>query len=107
MHKFTTEVELIVTGTHKVMGFSGDVSLLWTLEVESTGEDVEFVVKVPDQTVTCNAWFYDEETDEEFQQEVNVELKNVIADVGSSSIKQGLRPFRLDIFQKEMRVVFV
>lgn len=102
MYKFTTEVDLLVTGCHKQQGFGGVTDIVWTLEFESNddGDGIgSFVVKVPNQVIKSNAWVYDEETDEETQELVEITIQRAVVNLGNARIADGMKPITLDIYK--------
>jgi len=108
MYEFTTEIELDITGSHNIQSGGGKTKLKWKLELEMREYGIKsFTVIVPDQTITSEVWRYNDETDEEYQEEITIELKDVKVDHSSCSGLQGLLPDRLEIWVGRQKVVFV
>lgn len=108
MYEFTTDIELQITGSHNVESGGGDTKIKWKLELEVREYGIKsFIVIVPDQTITSAVWRYNEETDEEYQEDVTIELKDVKVNVADCSRLDGLQPVELEIYHGRATLEFV
>lgn len=108
MYEFTSTVDIDIIGSHNVQSGGGTTKVKWTLELEMRKYGVQsFIIVVPEQVVTSDVWRYNEETDEEYQEEVSITIKDVKVDVSSCSMMQGLYPTKLEIYQGKATLEFV
>ena len=108
MYEFTTEVDIDIIGSHNIQSGGGKTKIKWKLELEMREYGIKsFIITVPDQVVTSDVWRYNEETDEEYQEEVSVELKDVKIDTGSMSGLYELSPCKLEVYQGKATLEFV
>lgn len=81
MFEFTTEVEIAIIGNTVENSGSGKAKVRWMLELEVREYGVKsFVIVVPDQTVELEVERYNFDTDEEYNEFVVLELKDVQVD---------------------------
>lgn len=112
MFEFETEVQLNITGSTLREAGSGKVKVKWVFEMEMRSNGIkDFSVSVPDQTITTFVERYDEETDEEFAEEITLELKNVKAETSFSHSSKDIKylhliPERLEVFGNKYELVF-
>ena len=88
--EFETEVDISFESNHDQYGNGGKGKVKWKLDFEARSWGISsLIIIVPEQKITFDSWFYDEETDEETQKEVTFELKE-------SKIYQGNHISKID-----------
>ena len=114
MEKFKTEVDLSITGSHDMKGGSGKATVEWVFEIEMRKYGVKDIsIIAPDQTITTYVSRYDEEADEEYEEKVTLELKNVKVDSSlsgyerlTSYLSSGIYPKELEIWRDQATLLF-
>lgn len=123
MEGFTTLVDISIEGDENGFpnGSGGRAEIKWKCEFvlgdkSDSPLSPQFfgikgmVITVPDQSVSFISTFYNEETDEETEKEVTIELKNVKVhnDLGSCTIDSfNLLPVELKIHKDNYELMFV
>lgn len=109
MYTFKTEVQLDITGSHNQEPASGKVFIEWTVDIEMREYGIKsFGLSVPDQEVTTVVNKYNEETDEEYEEEITLKLKDVKIEYQDNSIlPSGLYPLKLEVYQNTAILEFV
>lgn len=108
MYSFTTDgVDLDIIGSSNAEAGGGSCSIKWTLELEIRSYGIkDIMIRVPDQTITTSVWRYDEETDEEYPEDITIELKDVKVENDSSMTHGETFPKKVEIYQGKATVEF-
>jgi hypothetical protein len=78
MQEFRTSVDLSITGSGTTRSGSGQVTIMWKLEIEMREFGVKDIsIYVPNQSVTALVLRFNDETDEEEETEEIFELKDI------------------------------
>lgn len=114
MENFETTVDLNIIGSDETVGGSGKVTIKWVFEIEMRNYGVKNIsIHVPDQEVTTYVTRYNEETDEEYDAPVKLELKNVKVESFlegyeklTSYLSGGIYPKELEIWKNKATLSF-
>lgn len=105
MTSFETQVELSIVGSHEFTGGSGKAKIKWNFEIEMRNYGIKDIsITVPDQSIKTVVTKYNEETDEEYEEEVTLELKNIKVDSTLSGYEKLTSYLSGGIYPKELEV---
>lgn len=108
MYTFKTEVQFNITGSHNQQPASGKTLIEWTVDIEMREYGIKsFGLSVPDQEITTMVWKYNEETDEEYEEELTLQVKDVKIHVSDCARLDGLAPVKLELWQNKYTLEFV
>lgn len=107
MWTFTTEVDMDIIGDHVTEPASGKIDIKWQLDLEMREYGVKsFSITVPDQEITATVTKYNEETDEEYEEDITVKLENVETELNTNGHYDSLYPDRLEIHMNRATLEF-
>jgi len=107
MHRFSTEIEIQQIGSHNSEPFTGKDYVAWNLDLEVRGYGVKnFAITAPDQNITLIVTKYNEETDEEYEEEVTLQLKDIEVETEFNQGLYGLIPQRMVIYNGKATLEF-
>ncbi len=108
MQQFETQVELNITGPK---GGTGLANIKWSLDFDMKERGLQgLIIAVPDQKISAMITKYDPSTDEEFEIDVEFDLKNIEVDEYLGEIDDisniNLMPRELEIHTKRSELKF-
>lgn len=106
--RFFTGVEVQITGNHKEKSGSGKAQVEWHLEMEAREWGVKsFMITVPDQKITLMVDRYNEETDEEYEEEVTIDVVGCKTEFDDCKINTTVvAPTRLEKYYDKFELLF-
>lgn len=108
MMTFKTKVTVDITGNGVEKSGGGEAEIEWGMELETRSWGIKgFQVFVPDQTVSFIVTRYNELEDEEYEEELTLDIKNATAQIveGRLDIME-LCPIRLEKYYNKFELLF-
>lgn len=108
MNTFNTEVDIEITGNELENPANGKATIAWGMEIETRNWGVKnFSIIVPEQTVTCVVERFDFDTEEETEEEITLEIKDVIVNMEENRLDLiHLLPHTLKKYKNQFELEF-
>lgn len=106
---FKSEVDLHIVGSPTSEAGGGKAVIKWNLVVTEKDDRAVFSVKVPNQTIETSVWRYNEDTDEEYEEEITLHVENIKVDdrLNASYFSTlELKPKRLELWGTFANLLF-
>lgn len=108
MNTFNTEVDIEITGNELENPANGKATIAWGMEIEARNWGVKnFSIIVPEQTITCVVERFDFDTEEETEEEITLEIKDVIVSMEENRLDLiHLLPHTLKKYKNQFELEF-